>query len=226
MNAQCTPDPSCIDTGNPGQMCPDTLSDGYINTVYSQVVTILPPGSFDFGGNTIVLSHIKIISIDNIPPGLSYETNATGNLFAVGSSYCAVISGTPTTVGEYQLMVNIKPYTSATEPLPFVVTDDTSLAITIYLENGLYDIEDNRFNYDLYPNPFNNQLILDVDSDSGSKGSLFLFDAIGREVRREELEIISGDNQFIIETGKLEDGIYFYQLFDGQHLYTNKLLKQ
>lgn len=225
--AQCTPDPNCVDTENPGQMCPDTLDDAYLNIPYEEVVTIIPPDSFTLGETVLHLSHIKIISIGNMPPGIDFETNAPNNLFAIGTKYCAKITGTPTVVGDFQLEVNIKPYLSLNEPLPFVVTDDTSLMVTVHLEQlSINDYSGSQFQCELYPNPFTDQFMLNVQATSNNTGRFYLHDATGRLVQETALDIRTGMNEFIINTKELPGGIYYYRIQNGMKILSNKIIKQ
>ena len=77
LSAQCEPDTvNCEDIGDPGQICPNNLPSGVLNVIYDEVVTIIPPGSFDALGTTFILSYIVIDSVKNLPPGIDYFPNA------------------------------------------------------------------------------------------------------------------------------------------------------
>ncbi len=130
--AQCTPDPGCVDDPEePGELCPDSLPDGTVGVPYNEVVTIIPPYEGDLGEGTVDVIKIVIDAIENIPPGLTYEANAT-EMYPY-NSYCILISGTPTTEGFYQLIIKVTPWI---EIFGFPVqgpqqVDDSSMAITI-----------------------------------------------------------------------------------------------
>ncbi|MCK4698860.1 MAG: hypothetical protein KAT38_00935 [Bacteroidales bacterium] len=92
---QCVPDTAnCKDIDKPGQICPDTLPVAVLNTYYEQVITIIPPDTFDLGTGLIPISMIVLDSVTNLPQGLSYEANAS-EMFP-DTAYCVLISGTPT----------------------------------------------------------------------------------------------------------------------------------
>lgn len=222
-NAQCVPDDNCIDTESPGQICPAVLPDGYQNQNYEQTITIIPPASFDFQGNPIYLSHIQLASIGNLPPGLMWETNASGNLFAVGTKYCAKVYGIPDSTGTFQLEIGIYPYVNAF-PMGILVVDDTSLVITIHDEIGIQSPEVFKA-VNLYPNPFESHLTLNFSSDQSGFADFKLFDGLGRIVHSAEILIHAGSNNAGISLPVFEQGAYSYVLrFNNQQL-SGKIFK-
>ena len=74
---QCTPDPSCVDDDDiPGQFCPRELPDGVLNILYEETVTVIPPGIFEIQDmGTVTINHIKIDSVENLPPGIDYSAD-------------------------------------------------------------------------------------------------------------------------------------------------------
>jgi PKD repeat protein len=100
--SQCTPDEMCVDTADPGQICPMVFAVGYVDVPYEQVVTFIPPTTFNYSGFDLEVTNIIITEVTNLPEGLSWDTNAdefppTDPI----TRYCGVIYGTPTTAGEY-----------------------------------------------------------------------------------------------------------------------------
>ncbi len=62
-SGQCTPDTAnCKDTGLPGQICPRNLPEVTVNVPYDEVVTVLAPPLFVFGGDTIEVAYITEVS--------------------------------------------------------------------------------------------------------------------------------------------------------------------
>ena len=223
--SQCSPDPLCVDDGEPGQICPDTLPDGRVNEFYFQTITIWAPSSIDYQGSTINLSHLKIASIGNIPAGLTWECNATDNLLAVGTSYCVLIQGTPETVGVYPLGIEVQPYIFSI-PMPTTIVDDTSLSITINPELGIYDLNNNGFIVqNPYPNPFTNST--EIIINSSRQGNLYfnVFDRLGINVLSGEMEVKSGKNILDVRGESLAKGVYFYSIMFDNRIVTGKLVK-
>lgn len=219
VTAQCNPDTiNCIDVDDPGEICPDTLVEGMVNVPYNEVVTVIPPDSYNYNGSPVDLSHIQIIDISNIPPGLSYVSNATDDIFEVGTYYCILISGTPTTEGTFQLEIEAKPWVQNT-PMPLTVTDDSSLFIVIkpYV-NSITDLPAPAFSVKAaFPNPFDRASEIECTLPYSGKTRLSVFDELGRDLYQEEKILSRGSHTFIISGDNLQPGIYFYSIyFDGE----------
>ena len=228
LSAQCNPDiVNCIDTGVPGQICPLELVDGYMNTPYEEVVTVIPPESYDYNGTPIVLSHIKILDVQNTPPGVSFESNATDNLFTVGSAYCILISGTPTALGDYPLKITIQPYI-ANIPMPYVVTDSTSLSIEVLPENmGVVVTSNTRFSVEnIIPNPFTNNPEILFDLPSPGNVELLVWDGLGRQLIEQKQVGQTGNNSISVEATDLMPGMYFYTLSFNEEVRKGTMIKQ
>jgi len=222
--SQCTPDTLCIDTESPGQMCPDSLPNGTENLEYNQVITILPPDTIEYQGNTVLISHLKLETINNLPPGLTFESNVAGDLFAVGSSYCVLVSGTPTTAGEYQLSIEVTPYVLGF-PAPTTIIDDTSLSITINAEISIELNSINKFEVKPIPNPFTSSVELYFTSPQSGFAQLFIYNKIGKTVYSEQTEVIIGDNKFKFTGNDLSTGMYFYHILFEKESFSGKLEK-
>lgn len=225
ISAQCVPDESCIDTEAPGQICPDTLPGGYVNGQYEQVITIIPPDSFMLSGNPIYLSHIQLYSIGNVPPGLSWESNASGNIFAVGTKYCAKISGIPTTEGVYNLGIGIYPYVNGF-PMGILVVDDTSLSITISPEQiSTPEVESQRAFVRCSPNPVQDELSFEWMQASAAGAFIEIFNGNGNRVRVLESAGAAGRNVVRMDMSGLPGGLYYYRLSNGGAVHRGKFSK-
>ncbi|MBN4072143.1 T9SS type A sorting domain-containing protein [Flavobacteriales bacterium AH-315-E23] len=99
-NAQCTPDFSCTT-----DLCPDVgagLPDGTVGVLYSEVITVVIP--LDSSGFTV--DSVVLVSINNLPPGLSYTCTPPSCSWPGNSFGCFVISGIPSDTGTYDLVLN------------------------------------------------------------------------------------------------------------------------
>lgn len=222
--AQCTPDPNCVDLNEAGEMCPDSLAEGYVNEMYEQIVTIIPPDSFMFMGNPVYLSHIKILEINNLPDGLNWETNATDNLFAIGSSYCAVLSGTPLSDGAFTLEVVVQPYV-LNIPLPYDITDDSSLVITVHPANSIAS-EFIGQSPKIAPNPVSNNFRLSTWFTRPATGTFCLYNSLGNEILRSDINAGTGEQHFEFRIPDCPSGIYFYRLKTDFKTWSGKLIKK
>ncbi|PKP22663.1 MAG: hypothetical protein CVU05_02810 [Bacteroidetes bacterium HGW-Bacteroidetes-21] len=230
--SQCTPDPNCNDLLNPGEICPELLPDGTVGTPYNQTVTIIPPASADIGGTTINIVKIKITSVQNLPPGLTYAPTPTNGEFAVTNPitrYCVLLSGTPTTAGTYPLKINVTPYISVLG-VPVASTtqvDSTSLSITINNNSGVYTVNANKLSaYDPQPNPFQSSTRLGFFATKTAQYELVVFDIVGNKLYTEKKMSNRGENFFDFNGMKLSKGMYFYSISNGTDKITRQLIKQ
>jgi hypothetical protein len=106
LSAQCVPDTiNCVDTEGPGQFCPLNLPKAGLGVLYDEVVTVIPPASFEILGTELTILYIAIDSVKNIPPGISYFSNA--EVLYPDTAYCIQLTGTPTQTGNYPLSIYI-----------------------------------------------------------------------------------------------------------------------
>jgi len=84
----------------------------------------------------------------------------------------------------------------------------------------------------VYPNPFTSETNFNISIDSHGKGSLFIFDLLGKEIERFNLNLHNSGNVNIIWNGKdnsgstVSPGFYTYSiLLDGKPVYSGKLVK-
>ena len=234
-SAQCTPDPTCMDVLNPGEICPEILPDGTVGVPYSQTVTIIPPatGAVGTGGATVAILKIKIKSVSGIPPGLSYVTNPANGEFPVTTPYtryCTLISGTPTTAGTYPLSITVTPYINFFGS-PLAVTDqvdDTSLAIIIHPAGttGYSIVNMNKFSIlDSKPNPFSYSAKIGYISPNSTEVKLSIFDVVGNLIYKESMVAVRGENYFDFDGVKLGKGMYIYSITNGKESFTKQLIK-
>ncbi|MEJ5266473.1 MAG: PKD domain-containing protein [Bacteroidales bacterium] len=130
-NPPCTPDPTCEDVLNPGEVCPEVLPVGSEGVYYDETVTVIPPSSYM---GLPVIHSIKITNVSGLPEGMTWCKSQ--DVFLVtnpATRYCCQLYGTPAQAGEYPLTLTIVPYVNvfgqpvAQNP----VTDDTSLVVII-----------------------------------------------------------------------------------------------
>ena len=232
VSAQCTPNVACIDTGATGEMCPLTLPAGTIGVPYSQIITIIPPSSATVGSTTINLCAIKIKSITNLPPGLSYSTNPSNGYFAVTSPYtryCVIISGTPTTSGIYPIHITVGPYIiilSCSALTGYDVTDSTSLSITINNNTGTGDNSVLRNNdITCVQNPFSSTTQITFYSNTSEEYELKIHDMLGNIIYSEKINAVIGDNFLRFNGANLHNGMYMYSVSSKKKITTKKLIK-
>lgn len=230
--SQCTPDPSCTDTLNPGEMCPEILPEGTVGVAYNQTVTIIPPATADLGSGTVTIMKIKISSVQNLPPGLTYTPNPSTGVFTPTNPitrYCVQMTGTPTVAGTYALKVNVIPYINvlgAPVPGPTQV-DSTSLSITINNSSGINVVSNNKLSaFNPQPNPFQYSTRIGFFAPKTQTYELTVFDIVGNKLYAEKKMFNRGDSYFEFNGSKLAKGLYFYSIQNGSEKITRQLIKQ
>ncbi len=105
--------------------------------------------------------------------------------------------------------------------------EDNGVQLEIVTSEKLYYSDDNstgisRYNTDdivkLYPNPASNQLTFQL-GNANRRFNVAIFDALGKKVYSNIIE-----NNMPVSTQSLNDGLYFYQLTDGDKIYSGKLI--
>jgi hypothetical protein len=226
-NAQCEPDTvTCKDTLQQGAICPNALPDGYVGVPYSEVITIVPPGQYNYNGIMVSVLNLVVDEVTNMPPGITYEASAD-TLFP-DSAYCVLISGTPETAGVYDLGITV----SALVNIPGLgtvkidsTTDDSSVSMTILLESGLDDPVWDDKTIICGPNPFINTTSIRMRSQGIDDAELVVYNLLGGVVYREQMRTSPGINRFLFNGQDLRHGTYIYHVSTKGEVYTNRLLK-
>ncbi|MFO7613098.1 MAG: T9SS type A sorting domain-containing protein [Bacteroidales bacterium] len=224
---QCTPmgPEECPDPENNGQVCPDSLAYGFLNQLYSQVATILPPSSDTSG---IPLHNVTLLSVDNLPPGISWTSNAQSNVFLAGNYYCILMEGTPTDTGTFALkiVVNVFVNVFGFPVLAGQVTDSTSLAIRIFDDTGFPDSDALTLTgKSCYPNPFSTWTSMDFTSDSHATARLEIYSIHGKLLDLKEMNAVRGNNTFHYNGEALSPGTYYYRIYTGRGMISGKMVK-
>jgi hypothetical protein len=227
-HAQCEPDTvTCKDTLQPGEFCPKTLPDGFVGQPYSEVITIIPPSLYNYGGFEVQVLDLVVQDVKNMPPGITYEANA--DTLLPDSAYCVLLSGTPETAGEYGLGITVSvlvQFPGIEQPIKIdSITDDTSVSIVIDAGSGLDDAVWEDQLVICGPNPFNNTTMIRLKSQGIDDAELVVYNLLGSIVYREQMRTSPGINQFRFDGQDLRHGTYIYHISTKGEIYTNRLLK-
>lgn len=234
-SGQCTPgdETTCPDPENNGQVCPATMPDATIDQMYSQEFTILPPPEYvldSSSGTVIQLHHIKIKDVGNLPPGISWVSNAEDSIFMVGTYYCVLLDGTPTEKGSFKLEIEVDVYIPGVlgSPPIFVgtFTDSTSLSMNVTDPNGIGEFSPERFSMvSAAPNPFTQFSRLSFESAEPDKYMFELLDITGNLIIQQSFKAKQGLNVLPINGSELQAGVYLFKLHNTFGVYTGRLLK-
>ncbi len=226
---QCTPadSTSCPDPENNGEVCPDSLNVGYLGQQYNQTISILPPPELDSGGLTIPIHHLKLVDVGNLPPGISWVSNADDSIFMAGNYYCVLFSGVPADTGSYVLKIIVDVYASFGGSYFFLgqVIDSTSLTMHIEKSSGIESGLVNGKRLTFWPNPFAGDFRLKfISSDQGTT-EIVVYTIQGKPVLRKTVYTPSGENVLFFDGKKLSKGNYVVKLTKGKETYTGIITK-
>lgn len=225
--AQCTPMTAeeCPDPENNGEICPDTLAAGFLGVLYSQVATILAPGQDTAG---VALHHITLAAVDNLPPGVTWQSNAPNNEFYPDIYYCILLEGVPDSAASYNLKIVVDIYISLFGfPIyATTITDSTSLTMEIVDPSGLTQKGDHEiFITGNYPNPFSSITRINYYTKISDPISLNIYTLLGEEIYHENMMPAKGENYFLYSNESLKKGTYFYVLTQGNNRASGIMIK-
>jgi hypothetical protein len=225
--AQCTPlgADECPDLENNGEICPDTLEIGFINQLYSEAITILAP-SEDTSG--IQLHHLTLITIDNLPTGMTWESNAPDDEFFPGIYYCVLMEGPPTVADTFPLKIIVDIYVDVFGFPVYAgqIVDSTSVALIIVDNTGLVEGEDAAFYIrGNYPNPFTSWTSIKYYAEVPGPVEFEVYSIMGEMVDSKSANALKGENYFHYMGEQLAPGTYFYLLKSGEKSVAGKTIR-
>jgi len=226
LSAQCTPDPACVATLQPGEYCPETFPPVLLNVAYDEVITYMLALEFESGGTIYTLDSLAVDSVRNIPPGMTYSSSANG--YVPGMAYCSQLSGTPTQAGVFAVEFYMTPFYdfgSGPESLGSFM-DDTSVVITVSAATGIDPRQSDQFQVlPIVPNPFSEITRMSFYTPFEDRVSLQVYNILGKLMYEETQSASAGEHQFVFSGDDLLPGTYFYRVINSKKLYTGKFIK-
>jgi hypothetical protein len=209
----CTPDPQYTAPG----VYPDSATNfasATVGVAYNQNITLVVPTTTVVGTPpftfTVNIDSIHLVSITNLPPGLTYACSPSKCSWNGGTTGCAVIYGTPTVAGTYSLTVNVNGYAAGS-------TSPVAQTITYYKivvnPNTTGLVENTVFNYEVKqnaPNPFSNKTTVKVTVPTDDKIKISVVNMLGKVVMEKRVDATKGENEIDLDGRNLAGGIYFY----------------
>jgi len=228
LSAQCVPDTAnCEDTGDPGQMCPQTLPDAVVNEPYDEIITVIAPDTATLGPIQVGLAYITVDSVGNLPPGIEYQTNA--EIFYPDSAYCILVSGTPSEAGKFPLKIKVSAYVNMGAGVIVKAgerVDSTSVVVTVNWPSGIDPYKINEFQVlPNAPNPFSDVTRLGFYTPFDDHIQLQVYNILGKLMHEEALGAPPGEHYFDFNGSTLNPGTYFYRVTNSSGLFTGKFIK-
>lgn len=211
----CAPDPQYAST--PG-IFPDSATNfvsGTVGVPYNQNITVTVPVDTTIGTppftTTIPFDSVHLVSIVNLPPGLTYMCAPGICTWNGGTSGCSAIYGTPTTAGTYSLNISIKAYVGgSTTPINETITYYRIIinpAVGI-AENTVipFEVKQNS------PNPFSGKTVLQYTVPTDEKVKFCVYNTLGKLVMDKKIDAVRGNNELEVDGKQLSGGMYFYTI--------------
>jgi len=225
--SQCEPDTIyCIDTEEPGQICPDELADGTVGQEYKQYLTVLAPESGNIGPININIYKLRLESIENLPPGIKF--NSEFSEFFPNQAYCVSLSGIPTKTGRYKLKVSVTPFIRFLGiPLAMPVQEDSTSAV-LRIKTSTSIISELRDDFSLieaHPNPFITTTRIGYNDSSPEEAELLVYSLMGELLHRERLSGNAGENYFDFNGEVLPAGYYLYTIIRAREILSGRIIK-
>lgn len=86
-SAQCVPDTvNFKNEGDPGQICPDSLSNGMQGIEYNEIITFYMPDSASVSDAGMELVKIRLDTVEDLPSGIQFIS--AKKEFYPDSAYC------------------------------------------------------------------------------------------------------------------------------------------
>ena len=189
---------------------------------------MLAPPKIDTLDLSFDLHHITLLSVEGLPQGIDWVTNAENDEFLVGIYYCILFSGTTNdTIGTYPLKIIVDIYALILgEPVNvFTLTDSTSLSIRV-LENAssIFNRDKTIFITNIRPNPFTDALTIDIEKTINGSIIVEIFNLTGTEVYS-ETKNVNLQSAIKLDLDALPTGLYFISLTHGKERYTKLVSK-
>ncbi len=229
MLAQCTIDTTITDDiVPPAGSRFDTLPGGEaivilpyanVNQSYSEVLQFKVPTDTTFGGINGTVDSIKLLSVINLPSGMSLSCNPTNCVFIGGSFGCGELSGVPTTPDSIELSIAVE-YTVTIGTASAPIKD--TLGGFYLVTKGVVGAKEYEVNVPrVYPNPANDHLFLEPGDYFGGRTELRIVNLLGSEVFRNSYQNLNGE-PIKLKTSNFKPGVYLFQLSNGKDSYSGK----
>ena len=226
LSAQCSIDPKCTGSLEPGEYCPGTWLPVVLDVPHDATITFILPKEFEYNGTIYALDSLVIDSVRNIPPGLTY--NSSANRYVPEIAYCSQLIGTPTQAGVFNIEFYIEPFIDLGQGSISLgqYLDDTSVVITVYDLTGINPRQAEEFQIlPIVPNPFSETTRISFYTPFQDRVSLQVYNILGKMMYEETQNATSGEQEFEFNGSELLPGTYFYRVINSSKLYTGKFIK-
>lgn len=235
-SAQCTPDPLYADSVF--GVWPDTTENfkaAFLGQFYSDTLNlIVPTNASDIPHDppypSITIDSIQMVSVDGLPAGLSVLCNSqtpAACTYLPTQLGCGLIEGTPTTLGTYDLTLNVRVWYTFLFPVSLdvsfpgyeIVVGEVNTGINTPVIAGLSAVRN-------VPNPFSSRTSIEFQAGRAGGARVRVFDLVGEEVWNQNVQTKVGANKVVFEGADLPAGVYLYKIESGGDTFTGRMALQ
>lgn len=225
----CTPNTSCIPAGQTYGICPDSatgMAQGTVGVPYTQVMSMkVPADGTDFGYPGVPITSITITSVDSLAPGLTYQCAPSSCSFPGNSQGCILISGTPTTVWNKQVIVNATATANLFGSPVSIPQSNTQYRSIVVSAVGIETLDLTKFEVNQnVPNPFSTKTEISFSSVNNSEVEFKVFNMLGAVVYSKTFKAEKGMNKFEVDGATFSSGIYVYSMKNGDRTITKRMI--
>ena len=254
LNLSCVPD-SAVTLADPGVTPSDIIRLPNGTSNFSQVFTYVLPTSYTYVGpndqgdyvnlGTATPDSAELLSIVDLPTGLSYTCGNPSCMFYAGTIGCFTVYGTLPAVDDetYEVKFSYKDYgvldhnqhglialegfTQQGNKANGITIElvDTSSGGSLLPPTGIEEYDENQLALiAIGPNPFDGAVKILYNNPGLNDIYLTVHDIYGRQVASILLNAGAGENTFNFEGGSLTPGTYFFTITDGKARSTHALI--
>jgi hypothetical protein len=105
-----------------------------------------------------------------------------------------------------------------------VAADSVQVTLTYNGTIGFTNIEKSLSSFDVYPNPANTEIFLNVTSTKNEKTKVVVINSLGSQVKEKDVTLLEGKNSIDVDLSNLPSGIYFARIGNNNDASTRKFV--
>lgn len=229
--SQCVPNTTHTAQG----VYPDTITNlphATIGYPYETTVTVVVPEDTMVTEPlplTLTTVDFRLISIDGLPAGFTYECNPDSCVWPRDSYGCLLIIGDAPTAemeGTYPLDIRIKGnFTSIIGPISRQGRLDGYELVIEGTSVGIQQLDKNKFSLaQNIPNPATGSTKIGFTIPNNGQLELKIYNAMGQMVLSKKVRAKKGKNEITIDTVEMVNGMYIYTLDNGTTILNKRMV--
>lgn len=189
------------------------------------------------GSDEVLIAHCNTIDSNIFGNWTGYANNYEDPLFIQGDDSLHITDTSPChTTGIESVTYNSNtyfcpPYDYEGDLRPgldchdFDMGADEIFKVCVGIENHLLPTSDKEINLKNYPNPFSSTITIEYKLTKLENVQITVLNYLGQQVETIDQGLQSGRQQYVWDTSKLPNGIYFVKVRTGQEMATRKIVK-